>query len=266
VAIDCYGCRRATRSADARSVGKVCSRDDPSGTCATRARLEGVVEALPRGTAACPRRRSPGQTISVSSSTSSCSSSHGSAAAAVHLQLAAGLAFSSRMAVSRSPESTVVSAHCGSVMVFDATNFGREFSARRTGSRRRPARPSTRRRARRCAGRTGTRRRAGRSRRCSGRLLVARAAAPSRPGRTRGRASGCCPPFACITPSTVIWVLVTSFMIVVPSGRPSWATSHHCYERGSPRSDTPRESVCQRSFRLRARGERGIHLKCRAAP
>src|SRR5215217_6377993 len=42
-------------------------------------------------------------------------------AAAVHLQLTPGLAFSSPMAAARSAERTVVSAQRGSVSVFDAT-------------------------------------------------------------------------------------------------------------------------------------------------
>src|SRR5438445_4045894 len=45
----------------------------------------------------------------------------------------AGLAFSSPMAAATSPESTVVSAHCGSVSVVDATYLGRVFNATEIG-------------------------------------------------------------------------------------------------------------------------------------
>ena len=40
-----------------------------------------------------------------------------------------GWAFSSPMAAARSPERTVVSAHCGSLSVFDATYLGLVFNA-----------------------------------------------------------------------------------------------------------------------------------------
>src|SRR2546425_487588 len=45
----------------------------------------------------------------------------------------AGLAFSSPMAAATSPERTVVSAHCGSLSVVDATYLGRVFNATEIG-------------------------------------------------------------------------------------------------------------------------------------
>ena len=44
-----------------------------------------------------------------------------------------GLAFSSLTAAATSPERTVVSAHCGSVSVVDATYLGRVFNATEIG-------------------------------------------------------------------------------------------------------------------------------------
>jgi hypothetical protein len=50
-----------------------------------------------------------------------------------HLKLAPGLAFSSPTAAATSPERTIVSAHCGSVSVDDATYLGRVFNATEIG-------------------------------------------------------------------------------------------------------------------------------------
>jgi len=90
-----------------------------------------------------------------------------------------GLAFSSLMAATTSPDSTVVSAHCASVRVFAATYLAVCSRHPRWGSPGLPSRPSTRRRARRSAGRTGTRRRAGRSGCERPGLVVALAPGPS---------------------------------------------------------------------------------------
>src|SRR5262245_30640448 len=76
-----------------------------------------------------------------------------------------GLAFSSPIAVARSPDRTVVFSHCGSVSVFDATYLASCSRHPRSGSRDRLSRPSSRRRDRTSACLTGTRRRARRTRR-----------------------------------------------------------------------------------------------------
>src|SRR6266480_3373994 len=83
----------------------------------------------------------------------------------------AGLAFSSLMAAATSPEKTVVSAHCGSLSVVDATYLGFVFNAVQMGlspgSAHVPHEPADLRDLRRLmgnVGRTGRRRRAGRPR------------------------------------------------------------------------------------------------------
>ena len=124
-------CSMRSRSRVLRAAGRAgrSAPGCPSGTC-----------AIPpgRGRSPCPssgNSRVPaptitGQTISVISSTSSRSSSQRiSWPLPCTCSSPPGRAFSSRMAASRSPESTVVSAHSGSVIVFDATNFGRVFRA-----------------------------------------------------------------------------------------------------------------------------------------
>src|SRR5712692_1235371 len=62
------------------------------------------------------------------------------------------------------------------------------------------------------------------------------------------------PPSPCITPSTETFVVIVSFMIVVPFsfslvplGRPSWAASHPCYEHLSP-DPTPPPGFLSRTF------------------
>src|SRR5215204_6106119 len=64
------------------------------------------------------------------------------------------------------------------------------------------------------------------------------------PRSNPGSSSGLFPPFACITPSTVIWVLVISFMIVFPLLRtPLAGVSSPLLRIALPRSDTTCENA-----------------------
>ena len=111
------------RTAGARRAGRPGSLC-PSGRLASRPG-QAPCPGRCRGTAACPGRRPRGQMSRLISSTRSFSSSHRvRAPLPCTCSSPAGLAFSSPMAAARSPERTVVFAHCGSVSVFDATYLG----------------------------------------------------------------------------------------------------------------------------------------------
>jgi hypothetical protein len=177
-------------------------------------RVDEVEREIPAsGNSRAPWPTTTGQMSRLSSSRSSFSSSH-----RIRVPLPCscssppGLALSSRMDAARSPERTVVRAHCGSVRVFDATYLRFVFKAPTMGSSRSSLTPQYRRRARRCAGRTGTRRRAGRPGWTNVMASSSDCGLAHPPRSIPGSSFSSRPPFACITPSTETCVEVVSFI------------------------------------------------------